>query len=141
MQKNEAGDDIYCKHEITHSMDVARVAYIINIEKKLNFPKEIIYAAALLHDIGKWKQRLTGEPHNEAAIKPAKKVLQGCGFSDSEITVICKAILNHRKGPDDGDKFAHLIFRADKLSRTCYACESEKNCNWGFDKKNKALEV
>jgi len=141
MQKNEESDDIYCKHDLMHSMDVARVAYIINIEEKLNFSKELIYAAALLHDIGKWKQRLTGKSHSEEAIEPATEVLQGCGFLDDEILVICNAILHHRKGPKDGNAFARLIFRADKMSRACYSCESESTCDWDKDKKNKALEV
>ena len=41
----------YCKHGLQHCLDVARIAYILNLESKLGLEKEIIYAAALLHDI------------------------------------------------------------------------------------------
>ena len=45
-------DRVFCCHGIEHSLDVARVAYIANLEQNLGFQKEMIYAAALLHDIG-----------------------------------------------------------------------------------------
>ena len=49
-------DRVFCCHGIEHSLDVARVAYITNLEQNLGFQKEMIYAAALLHDIGRWRQ-------------------------------------------------------------------------------------
>ena len=42
---------IFCRHGIDHLMDVARIAYIENLEKNCGISKEIIYGAALLHDI------------------------------------------------------------------------------------------
>ena len=64
-----AKDDPFCKHDLAHSVDVARIAYILILENQdLNFfikyagitgkeaAKEIVYAAGLLHDIGKWKE-------------------------------------------------------------------------------------
>ncbi|MCL2840973.1 MAG: HD domain-containing protein [Defluviitaleaceae bacterium] len=133
----------YCKHDIIHLMDVARIAYILNLENGYGFPKEQVYAAALLHDITKWKQISEGIPHHESAIEPATKILKDCGFSSREIKTITTAILNHRKGPKDKkDKFSQIIFKADKLSRTCYFCNyEEKTCNWDKKKKSTKLEV
>ena len=133
----------YCKHDIIHLMDVARIAYIINLEKGYGFSKEIIYAAALLHDITKWKQIAHGVPHNESAIEPATEILRDCGFSGDEISQICTAILNHRKGSKDKkDKFSQILYKADKLSRACYFCNYEKKtCNWDKKKRNTLLEV
>ena len=61
-------DRVFCCHGIEHSLDVARVAYITNLEQNLGFQKEMIYAAALLHDIGKYSkefQRKIQENTNE----------------------------------------------------------------------------
>lgn len=38
---------------MSHLLDVARIAYIRNLEKGYGFRKDVIYAAAVLHDIGK----------------------------------------------------------------------------------------
>ena len=46
-------DRFFCRHTIEHFLDTARIMYIISLEEKLLLPKDIIYAAALLHDIGK----------------------------------------------------------------------------------------
>ena len=44
---------IFCRHQMSHLLDVARIAYIRNLEKGYGFRKDVIYAAAVLHDIGK----------------------------------------------------------------------------------------
>ena len=44
---------IFCKHNPQHFLDVARLAWIENLEKNLGIEKELIYAAGLLHDITK----------------------------------------------------------------------------------------
>ena len=46
-------DRIFCCHQMIHLLDVARIAYITNLEQNLGFDKEVIYTAAVLHDIGK----------------------------------------------------------------------------------------
>ena len=53
-------DRIFCCHQMPHLLDVARIAYIRNLEEHLGLDKEIIYAASLLHDIGKGKHE---KPH------------------------------------------------------------------------------
>ena len=44
---------VFCGHDVAHFLDVARLAYIENLEKGLALDKELIYGAALLHDIGR----------------------------------------------------------------------------------------
>ena len=41
---------IFCRHTPEHFLDVARLMYIYALEEHLELPKELIYAAALLHD-------------------------------------------------------------------------------------------
>lgn len=45
-------DRIFCGHDMGHLLDVARLAWIFNLEANQEISKERIYAAALLHDIG-----------------------------------------------------------------------------------------
>ena len=41
----------FCCHGIDHCLDVARIGMLMNLEEKLGLEPELIYAAALLHDI------------------------------------------------------------------------------------------
>lgn len=40
---------IFCRHQMSHLLDVARIAYIRNLEKGYGFRKDVIYATALLY--------------------------------------------------------------------------------------------
>ena len=130
---------VHCKHDLSHALDVARIAYLLNLERGTGFSKELLYAAALLHDMTKGASAESGEAHNETAIAPASFILSEVGFSADEIAMICKAILHHRKGPLDGDVFACLIFQADKLSRPCFCCTAADSCHWSDARKNLEL--
>ena len=57
---------IFCRHQMSHLLDVARIAYIRNLEKGYGFRKDVIYAAAVLHDIGKALQYEEKVPHEIA---------------------------------------------------------------------------
>ena len=59
---------IYCRHDIDHLLDVARLAYIEDLEKGLGIEKEIIYATALLHDLGRVLEYTKQIPHNEGSV-------------------------------------------------------------------------
>ncbi|WP_027624074.1 HD domain-containing protein [Clostridium lundense] len=127
-------DREFCKHDINHFLDVARIAYIISLEKGLNYSKEVIYAIAILHDIGRWMQYEKGIPHEEASYILAQDLLKEVGFSEGEENLILQAILSHRK--DGEDELNSIIYKSDKLSRKCFACNAEVKCNWSEDKKN-----
>ena len=133
-------DRIFCKHTVAHFLDVARLAYIENLEKNLSYSKELIYAAALLHDIGRAQQYLDGTPHDEAGVMLSRPILQDCGFTAAEQTAILEAIAGHRKS-QTGSDLPGLIYRADKACRMCMFCKAQKDCNWSDEKKNLILKV
>ncbi|MCL2045907.1 MAG: HD domain-containing protein [Oscillospiraceae bacterium] len=99
--------------------------------------KEIIYAAALLHDTGRWKQYDDGTPHEEESARIAELILPECGFNDSEIKEILELILTHREYESESFNLAPLLYRADKLSRLCFVCSAKEKCNW--EVKNETL--
>lgn len=51
---NAEKDRIFCRHTMEHFLDVARLMYLYNLEEHAGLDKELIYAAALLHDIGRY---------------------------------------------------------------------------------------
>lgn len=143
LQLNEEAelDRIFCHHDMVHFLDVARIAWILNLEEGLGIDKEMIYAAALLHDIGRHVQYADGTPHEKASALLASEILKDCGFNDTETGVIISAIETHRSSEVAGEATLNgILYRADKASRPCFACKAEKECNWKGDKKNKTIK-
>lgn len=141
--KNEVAekDRIFCLHNMEHFLAVARLAWILNLEAEAGIEKEWIYAAALLHDIGRHRQYQDGTPHEEESARLAPAILLDCGFSDKETGVIISAIQTHRDaGIKNENNLNGILYRADKLSRACFACRAADQCNWKSDKKNLQLE-
>ena len=68
-------DRFFCKHSLEHFLDVARIAYINVLERGLSYKKEIIYAIALLHDIGRVEEYKNGISHDIASVKIAEEIL------------------------------------------------------------------
>lgn len=137
--KNRAAeaDRCFCRHDMVHFLDVARIARVMNAEEGYGLELEMIYAAAILHDIGKHRQYLEGSPHEIASGEIAPDILRQCGFSEEETLEIRDAILAHRdRTVMDEKNLRGILYRADKASRACYACDAEKDCNWKNDKKN-----
>lgn len=126
----------FCSHNLQHFIDVGRIAYIMALEKNLEVNKEIVYATALLHDIGRWMQYNEGVPHEIASYKLAQDILVECGFNEKERTMISSAILNHRKKGNEVGTFEHIFYLSDKLSRSCFNCQVVDECNWSEQKKN-----
>ena len=60
---------VFCKHNMEHFLDLARIAYIKVLEEGLNYNKEVIYAIALLHDIGRVFEYENGIPHDDGICK------------------------------------------------------------------------
>jgi len=132
---------IFCGHDMIHFLDVARIAYILNLESGLKIDKEIIYATALLHDIGRHMQYIRNIPHHEASAQIAEGILKDSGFSQKETENIILAILAHRDKTGPGrEDLSGIICRADKISRNCFDCNAQMECNWPSDKKNMLLE-
>lgn len=130
----------FCCHGQEHLLDVARIAYILNLEQGLGLSKDVVYGAALLHDIGKVKQYKKKIPHEITGAKKCKKILAECGYGEEEIRQIETAILYHRKGDDpDKNPLSVILYEADKKSRLCMSCEVVEECNWSDEDKNQIL--
>ncbi|MBM7622718.1 HD domain-containing protein [Sporohalobacter salinus] len=144
LQKNSQREDnrIFCKHNWQHFIDVARITYLLVLEEDLDKKiliewqleeksslKELIYTAAFLHDIGRWKQYDTGQDHAEVSANLAKDLLQEYGYDSLEEKIILTAIREHRDKPNsDKSILGQLLCRGDNLSRNCIRCSSREEC-------------
>lgn len=132
-------DRVFCKHNMEHFLDVARITYIQVLEQNLNYSKEVIYAIALLHDIGRVLEYEQGIPHNEASVIIAKEILQDNLFSEDELQLIISGIYDHRK--ESKDVLSRIVSKSDKLSRICFTCSAENECYWDKEKKNHKITI
>lgn len=139
---------IFCRHDFAHFLDVARICYIYSLEAKTagedieDISKEIIYAAALLHDIGRYDELITDISHEKVGAKIAEKVLVEAGFDRGEILIIIEAILSHReKSMKRSGCLAEYLYEADKAARQCFCCSAYEECNWNDDKKNREIRI
>jgi len=128
-------DRIYCCHGMDHCMDVARIMYIHILEESLPYDKAVVYATALLHDLGRVAQYEDGVPHHEASVMLVHELLPECGFTEDEVQMIAAAVAEHREDTKSDD-FTKLLYMADKKSRACFACKAADTCNWSSDKRN-----
>lgn len=137
----------FCHHNMEHNLAAARIAYILWLEQGGDLAmKPLFYAAALLHDIGKWQKALFPQKGHEAlSAALAEELLPQCGFDGAEQAVILNGILAH-SGTDRRQEtaakkektFAEIFYLADKLSRPCWECEAKEDCYWSV--KNERLE-
>jgi HD superfamily phosphodiesterase len=164
-------DRIYCRHGLSHLLDTARIATLLQYQDIQTSPAsspehdkaaqsidlELIYAAALLHDIGRVLQYEQNLPHETAGLPLAEKILKDCDFTVSEQALILNAILFHRSTDTslaagssaaskedenikkDADRLRTLLHAADKLSRNCFACKASDSCYWPESKKNQGI--
>ena len=132
----------FCRHDMQHFLDVARIGWILCLERELNISKEMVYAAALLHDIGRGMQYGEGVHHDEASVLLAGHILPECGFSAVQTKEICDAIAGHRMSSEVTEcrtDLGKILEEADHASRCCFACGAEPECYWPKEKKN--LEI
>ncbi len=131
-------DRVFCRHNLDHFINMARIAYIMVLEDGLDIKKDIIYAIGLLHDIGRAKEYKENIPHHIASVEIAKEILAGKGFSVDEIETILGGIFDHRKGGEN--PLGKIVFKSDKISRACFSCKAEKECKWSREKKNLTIK-
>lgn len=133
---------VFCRHGMEHLLDTARIAYILDLERNLGFPKELVYAAALLHDVGKADQYETGVPHEQAGAAIAACILADIdGFDDEQKAAIVEAVREHRRPSDAASALGKLLCEADKASRACYACSAREGCSWSCEKMNAGVGI
>ncbi len=139
--KNCEKTRVFCRHGLTHSLDVARIAQIINLQNQLDIPQDVVYAAALLHDIGRACEYTDGTPHEEAGCLLARNILEESEYSLEEKQEILETVLLHRGVPEEDEptSLPGLIKKADKLSRLCFDCEASEDCFWPENEKNHTI--
>lgn len=130
----------FCRHDMNHFLDTARIGYILALENGLKIDKEIIYAAALVHDIARCEET-DALSHDAASARFAERVLPECGFSAEETVLIADAVRAHRLPPSDRSTLGGILYTADKLSRRCFSCAAYSECNWSSDKRNNSLII
>lgn len=133
-------DRKFCGHNLQHMVDVARIAYILMLEGRQieqfmeecdinqKLAKEVIYAAALLHDIGRWLEYETGADHAAISAGLAPDILKRAGYYEPEISVITTAIMEHRRPQGQKSMLGACLYKADKLSRMCSHCDASGDC-------------
>ena len=136
---------VFCRHQMPHLLDVARIAYIRNLEDDMGFAKDVVYAAAVLHDIGKALQYEARIPHELAGVDIAEQILADlpaeAAYTTDEKRMILTAIKGHRRLREDPEPLEKLLYESDKASRMCFACPAEAQCDWSREKKNMEIKV
>lgn len=136
---------VFCRHQMPHLLDVARIAYIRNLEDDMGFAKDVVYAAAVLHDIGKALQYEARIPHELAGVDIAEQILADlpaeAAYTTDEKRMILTAVKGHRRLREDPEPLEKLLYESDKASRMCFACPAEAQCDWSREKKNMEIEV
>lgn len=158
----------FCRHGLQHLLDTARIAWIAYLEQQQDvnksgeLEKEMIYLAALLHDMGRIQEYEAGVSHHVASAAFAEKYLAEIGYPAENVEVIVSAVYGHRKhsGESAGNTekscgkkqsweveqgikecLGELLYFADKKSRTCFACEAAETCNWAMEKRNTGITI
>lgn len=131
--KNEAAEERrpFCGHGLEHLAAVARLTYLLLLEQECRLiSREMAYSAALLHDIGRWKEYRNGGDHADHSASLAGPILERAGFTSSEKELILKAISQHRRCErgEHRSPLSKALNRADRLSRLCFYCDSRKDC-------------
>ncbi len=133
---------IFCGHDFQHFLDVSRIGYILVMEKGLQVSKEVVYGYGFLHDIGRAVEYGGGASHDQASVEIAEVVLKESDYTTEEVEQIIRAIKSHRnRDIRDKETFEGLMVKADKVSRACWQCPAETQCNWDSQKKNSRVEV
>ena len=126
----------FCRHGMNHLLNVARIGSLVAKDEGIEIGRDIIYATALLHDIGRWSELEKTMDHSEAGAVYAEDILRRAGYSDAEISEIVYAIRCHGEDTEKKNSLAWLLYKADKMSRNCFNCNVSDKCFWDEDKKN-----
>ncbi len=135
----------FCRHGLAHLIDTARIMWILSLERGCGLDREVVYATAMLHDIGKARQYEDGEPHELAGERLAGEILDGLApdvaFAPDERAAMLGAIRGHRRLRAGAGALERLLYQADKASRPCFACPVRGECSWPEGKMNGELRI
>ena len=115
-----------------------QIARSLELEKE---EQDLAWFTGLLHDVGRFVQYEDGTPHQLASLPLAEKLMVRHGYTEEEKARILRAIENHRNREIRDEKsLTGILYRADKMSRSCFGCKAEKECDWSAEKKNLIIE-
>ncbi len=134
-------DRIFCRHGMEHCLDVARIACIEALRQKLDLSMDLIYSAALLHDIGRGQEYESGLSHEQAGWQISSRILEDTDFDEEEKKQILQAVLSHRRSDGCRQDLTGLLQKADHTSRLCFLCSAWEQCNWCNEDKNSTIEL
>ena len=132
---------VFCGHDMEHFLSVARIAMLMCAEEGLSPDPEVIYAAALLHDIGRAEEYTNGTPHDEAGAVIAGEILDELECPQDMKAEIVSLIASHRRAHSERSPLESVFYRADKKSRMCFFCKAADICNWDETKRNNEIGV
>lgn len=104
-------------HGIIHILEVIRRSFALNDTLKLNLDKDMIYAIAACHDIGKY---INSDIHEKIAAEEfIKDENMKNFFNDNKRKIIKEAIEDHRSSKEDTPRsdYGKLISSADRNTR------------------------
>jgi uncharacterized protein len=100
-------------HDFDHVLRVLALAE--RIARAEGADAEIVRASALLHDVGRAEQELTGRSHAVHGAERARDIL--AGHPPEKVHAVCEAIASHRFREDAPPQTleAEVLYDADKL--------------------------
>ncbi len=100
-------------HDVDHLQRVAEIA--VQLAEVHQAQREVVVAAALLHDLGRSDTNTRGPETARTAANQAPEILQRAGFTQVEITQITQAIAEH-----DDPKFHSTLLESRILKDADY---------------------
>lgn len=121
-------DRLFCRHGLDHSLAVAEAAVVMAQAQQQPIKDDVVYAAGLLHDIGRWREYAAKEDHALVGSVLAVEILRNCGYNREEEQTVIMAIKHHRNEQNQGQDLSAVLYRSDKLVRPCSTCQAKKQC-------------
>jgi len=105
--------ELSVSHELDHLQRVAEMGK--NLAKKYKGNRDVVVAAALVHDLGRSSLKARGKASAELGAKMAKPILKKVGYSKEESKSILQAVAEH-----DQPKFHSKLLEARILKDADY---------------------
>ncbi len=111
----DAFKDALPTHDFTHTERVLNLCMRIGRQEGADI--EVLYAAALLHDIARTEADVSGTCHAELSAEKALPILKEAGFPPGKVDAVIHCIATHRFRSDNPPQTleAKILYDADKL--------------------------
>ncbi len=129
----------FCRHDIEHCLSVARIMLLCAEREQRQLDPALLYAAALLHDIGRAACCAPGRQHAQAACTLAGEILPACGYRAEQTAQVLHAIRLHNDATPSEEPLTLLLRFADHRSRNCFLCTARDDCHWPETEKNQEV--